>query len=104
MLFDHSIPDELLTSRPDLSLVLVSTEFRISEVRNLISDQPGVEVREFIAPSGLLVQGTQNGLTSMMSIQGIASVQPVPLAMLVDFTVMESLEAVSYTHLRAHET
>ena len=92
VLFDHSIPDELLTSRPDLSLVLVSTEFRISEVRNLISDQPGVEVREFIAPSGLLVQGTQNGLTSMMSIQGIASVQPVPLAMLVDFTVMESLE------------
>ncbi len=92
VLFDSEIPDELLTSRPDLSLVLVSTEYRISDVRNAISDYPGIEVREFIAPSGLLVQGTQNGLNSMKSFEGVASVQPVPLAMLVDFTVMESPE------------
>ena len=92
VLFDTDIPEELLVSRPDLSLVLVSTDYRISEVRSAISDHPGVEVREFIAPSGLMIQGTQNGLNSVSSIEGVASIQPVPLAMLVDFTVMDSLD------------
>ena len=92
VLFDTDIPEELLVSRPDLSLVLVSTDYRISEVRSAISDHPGVEVREFISPSGLMIQGTQNGLNSVSSIEGVASVQPVPLAMLVDFTVMDSLD------------
>ena len=92
VLFDTEIPEELLVSRPDLSLVLVSTDYRISEVRSAISDHPGVEVREFISPSGLMIQGTQNGLNSVSSIEGVASVQPVPLAMLVDFSVMESLD------------
>ena len=89
VLFEHDIPEELLVSRPDLSLVLISTDFRLSEVRESLADHPGVEVREFIAPSGLLVQGTQNGLTSMKNIPGVAVVQPVPLAMLVDFSVMD---------------
>ena len=92
VLFEHEIPNELLTSRPDLSLVLVATDFRLSEVRAQISDHPGVEVREFIAPSGLLIQGTQNGLVSVKDIDGIAAIQPVPLAMLVDFAVFESQE------------
>ena len=88
VLFEHEVPEELLLPRPDLSLVLVSTDFRLSDVRASISDQVGVEVREFIAPSGLLVQGTQNGLSSLVNVDGVAAVQPVPLAMLVDFSVM----------------
>ena len=90
VLFETEIPEELLTIRPDLALVLVSTEYRFSEVRDSISDQNGVEVREFIAPSGLLVQGTQNGLNLMKEIEGIAAIQPVPMAMIVDFSVMDS--------------
>ena len=90
VLFETEIPEELLTIRPDLALVLVSTEYRFSEVRASISDQTGVEVREFIAPSGLLVQGTQSGLDMMKEIEGIAAIQPVPMAMIVDFSVMES--------------
>ena len=54
IMFEHDIPDELLVSRPDLKLILVSTEFRLAEVRAEISEQNGVEVREFISPSGLL--------------------------------------------------
>ena len=55
IMFEHDIPDELLVSRPDLKLILVSTEFRLAEVRAEISEQNGVEVREFISPSGLLM-------------------------------------------------
>ena len=90
VLFETEIPEELLTIRPDLALVLVSTEYRFSEVRASISDQIGVEVREFIAPSGLLVQGTQSGLDMMKEIEGVAAIQPVPIAMIVDFSVMDS--------------
>ena len=90
VLFDRDIPHELLAPRSDLALVLVSTEFRLSDIRKQIQDMDGVEVREFISPSGLLVQGTQNGLSSLQSIQGVSATQPVPIAMMVDFAIMES--------------
>ena len=87
-LFDREIPAELLVSRPDLSLVLVSSDFRISDVRNHLQDIQGLEVREFIAPSGLLVQGTQNALNTIKTVDGVSATQPVPLAMLVDFAIL----------------
>ena len=90
ILFEHEIPEELLVSRSDLRLVLISTEFRFAEVRAEISELNGVEVREFIAPSGLLVQGTQAGLSRLVDVTGVASVQSVPLAMLVDYSVMNA--------------
>ncbi|MEC8789493.1 MAG: S8 family serine peptidase [Candidatus Thermoplasmatota archaeon] len=90
ILFEQEIPEELLTPRPDLRLVLVSTEFRFAEVRADISEQNGVEVREYIAPSGLLVQGTQAGLLRLAQVTGVASVQQVPLAMVVDYSMMNA--------------
>ena len=90
ILFEQEIPADLLGPRPDLRLVLVSTEFRFAEVRAEISEQNGVEVREFIAPSGLLVQGTQAGLYRLADVTGVASIQPVPLAMVVDFPTMNA--------------
>ena len=90
ILFEQEIPEELLTPRPDLRLVLVSSEFRFADIRADISDQNGVEVREYIAPSGLLVQGTQAGLARLAQVTGVASVQQVPLAMVVDFSMMNA--------------
>ena len=90
ILFEQEIPEELLTSRPDLRLVLVSTDFRFAEVRADVSEQNGVEVREYIAPSGLLVQGTQAGLARLTHVTGVASVQQVPLAMVVDYSMMNA--------------
>ncbi len=90
ILFEEEIPEDLLSPRPDLKLVLVSTEFRFAEIRVELSKQNGIEIREFIAPSGLLVQGTQAGLSRLIDVKGVASVQPVPLAMLVDFSIMDA--------------
>ena len=97
ILFEQEIPEELLNSRPDLRMVLVSNEFRFAEVRAELSEQNGIEVREFISPSGLLVQGTQAGLSRLTNVEGVASVQPVPLAMVVDFSIMH---AEQETHVR----
>ena len=90
ILFDDEIPEELLVTRPDLAIVLVSNDHRFAEVRSSVSDIIGVEVREFIAPSGLLIQGTQIGLSSVKDVVGVSSIQPVPLALLVDEFVMNS--------------
>lgn len=90
ILFEQEIPEELLIPRPDLRLVLVSTEFRFAEIRSDISEQNGVEVREYIAPSGLLVQGTQAGLARLAQVTGVASVQQVPIAMVVDYPMMNA--------------
>ena len=90
ILFDDEIPEELLVTRPDLAIVLVSNDHRFAEVRSSVSDIIGVEVREFIAPSGLLIQGTQIGLSSVKDVAGVSSIQPVPLALLVDEFVMNS--------------
>ena len=89
ILFEHEIPEELLAARSDLKLVLVSADYRFADVRSEISHQNGVQVREFIAPSGLLVQGTQAGLSRLSNVNGVSSIQPVPLAMMVDFSIMK---------------
>ena len=89
-LFNLEIPEELLVTRPDLALILISNDHRFAEVRLEIDELQGVEVREFIAPSGLLVQGTQFGLNSLKDVVGVSAIQPVPLAMMVDEYLMHA--------------
>ena len=38
ILFEYEIPDELLVTRPDLAIVLVSNDYRFAEVRATVSD------------------------------------------------------------------
>ena len=71
----------------DLRLILISTEFRFAEIRAEISEQNGVEVREFIAPSGLLVQGTQADYSVLLTLQELHPYNRF-LAMVVDYSVM----------------
>jgi len=92
VLFETAIPDELLVPRTDMALLLISPDVRISDARAELDAIPGLSVREFIAPSGLMVQGTQNALALVFSIEGVASTQPIPIAMLVDERVMNSDE------------
>ena len=88
VLFDDEIPDSLLIPRSDLSLVLISSEFRFSEVRAELDSIQGLAVREFISPSGLMIQGTQQALSIANGVAGVVSSQPVPLAMLVDLSLI----------------
>ena len=72
-----------------MKLVLVSADYRFADVRSEISHQKWCTSKEFIAPSGLLVQGTQAGLSRLSDVNGVSSIQPVPLAMMVDFSIMK---------------
>ena len=89
VLFEQEIPEELLIPRTDLNLVLISSDVRLAAVRAELDLIPGLAVREFISPSGLMIQGTQMALSLANSVEGVASSQPIPLAMLVDFSVFD---------------
>jgi serine protease AprX len=88
---DRPVPEEWMLPRLDLSLILISNELLMMDVRTSLDDLPGLAVREFIAPSGLLVQGTPFALTTLSSIDGIMAQHPVPLALLIDDSVLDVL-------------
>ena len=88
---DRPIPSEWMVTRFDLSLVLVSNEVLMMDVRTALNDIAGLAVREFIAPSGLLIQGTPYALSDLSSLDGIVAQHPVPLALLIDDPVLDVL-------------
>jgi hypothetical protein len=51
----------------------------------------GVSVREYISPSGLMVQGTPYALQQASLIDGVAAQHSVPMGMLVDEAVLDVL-------------
>jgi len=85
------IPGEWLAPRIDLQLLIVSNEVQLLDTRHLLAEIEGLSVREFIAPSGLIVQGTVHALEQASTVAGIDSNHPVPHALLVDGTVLDIL-------------
>ncbi|MAF93924.1 hypothetical protein CMO85_04600 [Candidatus Woesearchaeota archaeon] len=92
------VPADLLEPRFDALLLIVSNEMRLQDVRNELNDQPGLAVREFIAPSGLLVQGTPDGLVQAGEHPAVLTAHAVPVGMflhedLMDIVLLEEGEA-----------
>ena len=50
------LSSDVLEPRNDVRLLLVNNERNLLDVRSELSDLQGIEVREYISPSGLLVQ------------------------------------------------
>jgi len=78
---DRPVPDALMEPRFDVLMLIVSNEMRFQDVRNELEQQPGLAVREFISPSGLMVQGTPLALQQAELHPGVATSHAVPLAM-----------------------
>ncbi len=83
------VPESWLEPRFDLLMLLVSNEQRIHEVRTELSDIEGLAVREYIAPSGLLVQGTPAALRTAEQHPTLLASHAVPLGMLVDGDLLD---------------
>ncbi len=84
LLLRNEIPEELLLPRNDLSLLLISDKVQITAARTALSQVEGLAVREYISPSGLLVQGTNNALEQAKFSTGVVASLPVPVAMVID--------------------
>ena len=85
------LSSDVLEPRNDVRLLLVNNERNLFDVRSELSEVQGLEVREYISPSGLLVQGTVHGFDSAMSIDGIENQLLVPLAMFLDDVFLDAM-------------
>ena len=104
LLLKQDIPDEGLIPRPDLAMFLVDNSLRIQDVRSSLEQIHGLEVRAFISPSGLLVQGTKHSLEQGSEEAGIEAMLPVPVAMMVDeYLWFESPEKIRLESWRGDE-
>ena len=82
---------DVLEPRNDVRLLLVNNERNLLDVRSELSGVQGIEVREYISPSGLLVQGTVDGFDSVMNVDGIEGQLLVPLAMFLDDVFLDAM-------------
>ena len=85
------IPSEVLEPRLDVQLLLVDNDRHMADVRNDLSEIPGLKVREFISPSGLMVQGTSSAMVTAQSVQSVVAQWDVPLAMFLDDSLLDAL-------------
>ena len=85
------LSSDVLEPRNDVRLLLVNNERNLFDVRSELSEVQGLEVREYISPSGLLVQGTVHGFDSAMSVDGIEDQLLVPLAMFLDDVLLDAM-------------
>ena len=83
------VPSSLLEPRLDLLLVLVSNDLRLQDVRQDMATIDGLAVREYIAPSGLLVQGTPLALQQAERHPALLASHAVPIGMLVDGPLLD---------------
>ncbi len=85
------LSSDVLEPRNDVRLFLVNNDRNLIDVRSEISEIQGIEVREYISPSGLLIQGTVDGFNSAMDVDGIEGQLLVPLAMFLDDVFLDTM-------------
>jgi len=83
------LPMELMQARPDLLLLIVDDSIRMEQARQQLNQIQGLIIREFIAPSGLLIQGTSNSIQQASDVQGVIATHQVPLALLIDDAILD---------------
>jgi len=86
---DNDVPSDMLEPRPDLMVVLVSSENGLWESRVAILEAADVAVRATIPPSGFLVQGTIEELLSVSKLPFVEASHTAPLALLVEKRLWE---------------
>ncbi len=85
------VPVDWMQARHDLSLLLISNNINMLDARQQINEIQGLEIREFIYPSGLIIQGTPAAILEAESLDSVSSFHPVPIAMLVQEEILDVL-------------
>ena len=95
---NRPVPESLLEPRFDVLMLIVSNEMRFHDVRLELEQVPGLAVREFISPSGLMVQGTPAALQQAELHGAVLTSHAVPIGMflhpdLVDVVLLNEGES-----------
>ena len=88
---NRPLSSDVLEPRMDAQLLLIDNDRPMLDVRKDLSEIPGLEVREFIGPSGLMVQGTSTALENLQSTPSVVAQWDVPLAMFLDDSMLDAL-------------
>ncbi len=88
---NRPLSSDVLEPRMDVQLLLIDNDRHMLDVRKDLSEIPGLEVREFIGPSGLMVQGTSTALENLQSTPSVIAQWDVPLAMFLDDSMLDAL-------------
>ena len=88
---NRPISAEWLQPRDDLVLVLASTEVTLKEVRTAINDIPELVIREYLPPSGFVLQGTQSALIEAANLPSVQVSHNVPVALILQSELQDIL-------------
>ncbi len=88
---NRPISAEWLQPRDDLMLVLASTEVSLKEVRTSINDIPELVIREYLPPSGFVLQGTKSALNEAAKLQSVQVSHGVPIALILQSELQDVL-------------
>ncbi len=91
LIVSRPISAELLQPRPDLQLALISNELNLLDARAQIDEITGLEIREFIAPSGFVVQGTEHSFNALANLNSVAVLHEVPIALIMQSELLDIL-------------
>ena len=91
-----NLPEWATQPRMDLLLVIVDSEIALEVSRASLNDVQGLVIREYISPSGFILQGSQLALEQAKLDGTIVANHPVPLAMIIDDSILfnKSLEKI----------
>ncbi len=95
----NDLPPASLLAREDLSLLIIDGDYQLTDARNNLAEIDGLVVREYISPSGLVVQGTPNSLLRASVAEGVVASLDVPIAMMASDMILDAWHEDSTTNI-----
>jgi hypothetical protein len=89
LILERPVPESFLEPRFDVLMLIVSNDMRFHDVRLELEQVPGLAVREFISPSGLMVQGTPEALQEAELHDAVLISHAVPIGMFLHADLMD---------------
>ena len=89
--YTTTLPEWTLEPRENIRMLIIDGETSITYAREKIMEIEGLITREYIWPSGLVVQGTDSMLEQISQEKWVSSVHNVPIAMVLETKILEQL-------------
>ena len=85
------IPEILKEYRTDLKLIIIDGEEPLTNARNNLNEIEGLVIREYIWPSGFIVQGPISSLEEINEVEQVKAIHSIPIALILGDVITELL-------------
>ncbi len=83
-----SLPEWSIEPRSDVMMAVINSDFTLEDSRASLVEIQGLVVREYISPSGFIVQGPSKALSQVAESPSVLALHEVPIAMVVDDSIL----------------